>query len=323
MENENMRSRTIGVAAVLLVLTACASPDDGGPPTTDSDALTSRSARISPSASAAASRSPSEPAGRLTAHPVGETDAPRGYYEYVPPGYGDGEPHPLLVFLHGYGSNGDGTVAELGALLETGIPALIARNAWPEDRPFVVLAPQHDFPQEDAHYAACEEVPYGPSCWMEVQHNLGHPEDGSACTTPTEVHSFISHAIATYEVDPGRVYLVGLSCGAYAAYEYVAEFGATQVAAVVAMAGDARPAWDMAGCELGDVALWAFHGDADDVVDPAGSMVAMQGLADCPEPRQDAVLTVYPGVGHDAWTRTLDLTAGHDIYEGLLAISRP
>jgi len=34
-------------------------------------------------------------------------------------------------------------------------------------------------------------------------------------------------------------------------------------------------------------------------------------------------LTVYPGVGHDSWTRTYDLSAGHDIYTWLLSFSQP
>ena len=46
---------------------------------------------------------------RLTAHPAGSTAAPLGYYEYLPPGYGEGEPSPLLVFLHGFGESGDGS----------------------------------------------------------------------------------------------------------------------------------------------------------------------------------------------------------------------
>ena len=42
----------------------------------------------------------------------------------------------------------------------------------------------------------------GGSCAMTIQHQLGHPEDGSICTTPTEVHDFLSYAIANYNVDP-------------------------------------------------------------------------------------------------------------------------
>jgi dipeptidyl aminopeptidase/acylaminoacyl peptidase len=41
---------------------------------------------------------------RLIARPAGTTDAPLGYYEYLPPDYDDDGSSPLLVFLHGYGS---------------------------------------------------------------------------------------------------------------------------------------------------------------------------------------------------------------------------
>ena len=71
-------------------------------------------------------------------------------------------------------------------------------------------------------------------------------------------------------------------------------------------------------CKLGEVAIWAFHGDADDVVAPAGSIETITNLAECPQPRRDAELTVYPGVDHDSWTATYDLSAGHDIYDWLL-----
>ena len=58
------------------------------------------------------------------------------------------------------------------------------------------------------------------------------------------------------------------------------------------IAGDARPTFRTAGCSLLDeVALWSFHGDRDSVVDIA-------------------------------WTRTYDLSAGHDIYAWLLAQRR-
>ena len=182
-------------------------------------------------------------AQRLTPRPAGTTAAPLGYYEYLPPGYGDDEPSPLLVFLHGFGADGDGSAAELENVLLTGIPELIENNGWPSERPFVVLAPQHAYPQDFTPYAPCDGVVHGGSCSMTLQHEFDHPADGSVCTTPAQVHDFLSYAIANYDIDPERVYLTGLSCGAFGAWEYVAQYGGDQIAAMVPIAGEGRPAW--------------------------------------------------------------------------------
>ena len=53
------------------------------------------------------------------------------------------------------------------------------------------------------------------------------------CTTPDEVHDFIAYAVAHYNVDPKRVYVTGLSCGAFGTWEYLAKYGDEQVAAAV------------------------------------------------------------------------------------------
>ena len=107
------------------------------------------------------------------------------------------------------------------------------------------------------------------SCFLTTQHDLGNPAGGSPCFTPREVYDFIDYALDAYDVDPARVYLTGLSCGGYGTWEYLGEYGAAQVTAAVPIAGEGRPAWQTAGCDLADVPLWAFHGARDDIVDPA------------------------------------------------------
>src|SRR5689334_6105523 len=125
-----------------------------------------------------------------------------------------------------------------------------------------------------------------------LQHDLGNPTPGSVCFTPDEVHDFISYAIGAYDIDPHRVYLTGLSCGGYGTWEYLSQYGHSQVAAAVPIAGEGRPAWATAGCALGDTPLWAFHGLLDDVVNPAGSIEPIEGLNDTCAP-VDARLTTY------------------------------
>ena len=260
----------------------------------------------------------------LTPHPLGETDAPLAYYAYLPPSYGDGDASPLLVYLHGLTESGDGTEAQLKKLLADGgsIPYLINSDDWPADRPFVVLAPQHPSPVNDDLYAACFEGPMPGDCALPIQTENGHAEGSSICHRPAAVHEFIAYAVDTYDVDPDHVYLTGLSCGGYAAFEYAAEHGASQIAAMVPIAGEGRLAWDQTGCSLGDVPIWAIHGDADDEISPAGSIEPLTKLADCPS-AENHRLTIYPGVGHNSWTETYDLSAGNDVYTWLLGFTRP
>jgi hypothetical protein len=60
------------------------------------------------------------------------------------------------VFLHGFGGNGDGSPAELDRVVnDAGSPCQIWTNGWPDEHPFVVLAPHHDDPAVDGHYEPC------------------------------------------------------------------------------------------------------------------------------------------------------------------------
>ena len=229
---------------------------------------------------------------------------------------------PLLVFLHGFGESGDGSVDQLQNLGLNAIPKYAVYDGWPDDHPFVVLAPQHRVPDDLSQYgAACEGSDYFGSCAMMLQHELGNPADGSICFTPDEVRDFIAYAVAAYDVDPDRVYLTGLSCGAFGGWEYLAQYGDEQVAAAVLIAGEGRPAWETAGCALGDVPIWAFHGLLDTEVDPQGSIVPIEELQACGAP--DAELTLYPDADHDSWTRTYAVGSDVDIYSWMLGFTNP
>ncbi len=225
---------------------------------------------------------------RHTPRQLGSTGAGNGFYEYLPPNYSaSGAPHPLMVFWHGVGENGNGST-DLFRVLVNGPPRLIDDDQWPNNRPWVVLSPQHP---------------------------------GGGCPGVSEIQSFIAWAIAEYNVDTSRVHLTGLSCGAIGSWNYLGQHLDSQVAAAVLIAGDGRGAFNNAGCNLGAVAIWGFHGTGDTVVDPQGTIQAMNNLIACTN-RDDAILTTYPGVPHDSWTQTYDLSAGHDIYGWLLQQTR-
>jgi poly(3-hydroxybutyrate) depolymerase len=212
--------------------------------------------------------------------------ATHGYWEYLPPHYGNGAKFPLLVFLHGKGEWGNGSLESLQPMLYYGIPKLLTQDAWPEDRTFVVLSPQH----EDRE-----------------------------CMTEADIASFTAFALEHYDVNAKRVYLTGLSCGGIGIWNYLAVHADEVVAAVVPISGDGRPAFVAAGCDLGRVPVWAFHGGSDEIVDTLGSTETISKLQACTSPAAvEANITVYPGVGHDAWSQTYDLSSGNDMYAWLL-----
>lgn len=220
---------------------------------------------------------------RHTSRPLGETASLQGYYEYLPPEYDASSGHPLMVYLHGIGANGNGTT-QLDRVLINGPAELIDEDEWPYERPFVVLTPQHP---------------------------------GTGCTTVAEIESFLAYAIDAYDVDPERVYLTGISCGAIGAWDYLGNYLVDQITAAVLIAGDGRGAFAYAGCALGQVPIWAFHGEDDHVVDPLGTIEPIEDLLAC-EPTPDVQMTIYPDVRHESWHRVYDLSAGDDVYAWML-----
>ncbi len=226
---------------------------------------------------------------RQVARPRGMPFAGNGYYEYLPPGYGDGTRRPLLMFWHGVGENGDGSLAQLPFLLRHGPPKIIGNDQWSNDYPFIVLSIQHAPP---------------------------------LCPTAAEVRDFMTFAMGMYNVDPDKVFLTGLSCGGTGSFDYLGQFKGERVLAAALIASDSSRAFNAAGCSLlSEVALWVFHGTADA---PANDTAGMTNFMACPQPRKDARYELLQGAGHvQSWERVYDNPAKLDeILTWMLAQTR-
>lgn len=187
-----------------------------------------------------------------------------GGYEYqlfVPPGVpaasldADGARYPLLMFLHGSGERG----SDVARVKLHGPPKLADRDP---DFPFILISPL-----------------------------LPAEEDWDIA----KLDAILDHAMATLPVDPGRVYLTGLSRGGHATWRWAAKEPA-RFAAIAAVAGRGDPA---TACALKDLPVWALHGDRDDVVVPEGSFAMARAIRACGG--RKSRLTIYPDLGHNAW----------------------
>jgi predicted peptidase len=109
------------------------------------------------------------------------------------------------------------------------------------------------------------------------------------------IRKFIDHIVAAYSVDPGRIYMCGLSMGGYGTW-YTAMAYPDLFAAIAPCCGGGM-AWNAGVLTM---PVWAFHGADDTVVSPYQTREmanALQGQN--PHFR----CTFYDGVGHDSWNK--------------------
>lgn len=130
-----------------------------------------------------------------------------------------------------------------------------------------------------------------------------------------EIKALIDQVAAQYAADLSRISLTGLSMGGFGTWEMAMSYpGFFSCAAPVCGGGMPWRAYT-----LQNTPIWAFHGDADDVVDISLSRMMVDAVNRC---GGQAKFTVYPGVGHDSWNQAYGET---DVGLWLLEhrISRP
>jgi predicted peptidase len=206
-------------------------------------------------------------------HTFSSSAAKLHYLSYEPPGWTEA-PRPLVLFLHGAGQRGN----QAEQVAAHGIPREIERG---KNFPFVAISPQ---------------CPAGRS-WDEL--------------TPALIE-LLDEVIASYEIDERRVYLTGISMGAFGAWKLAAT-APDRFAALIAVCGGGDPA---SAQLLRELPTWAFHGEKDDVVPVSKTQAMVDALSAIRAPIK---LTIYPGVGHDSWTETYENT---ELYDWMLGQRR-
>lgn len=112
------------------------------------------------------------------------------------------------------------------------------------------------------------------------------------------VHEIIEKIMDDYRVDSARIYLTGLSRGGFGTWELAVSYP-DLFAAVAPIA-----ARDIPGVErLIHSNIWIFHGHQDDGVPWQGSQFMYNRLKNV---GANVKLTLYDGVGHNAWDPTYE-----------------
>lgn len=272
------------------------------------------------------------------------TQARREYLVYLPVRY-ETNPEkswPVIFFLHGNGERGNG-LDELDYVLKHG-PLM---EAWIQRRPlpFIIISPQLPlFGETDAiqereneskparlengvparNYGFPSSLPIARTNAAEFPSGMHekfgpYPDPGKLPAgwdrIDEELIDMVDTVLKDFRADPNRVYLTGLSMGAFGSFHMAAKFPDRWAAmATVVGTGRLEDAQKLAESRL---PIWMFGGGKDTVVKPHWLYQMARALEEAGHPALR--FTVHEDMDHDAWKRVYE---GEDVFNWFLRYTR-
>ncbi|MFT4025005.1 MAG: PA14 domain-containing protein [Flavihumibacter sp.] len=213
-----------------------------------------------------------------------------GYVEYLPKDYdaSGAEKYPVIIYLHGQGEVGDGSISGLEKLYNNDMLKRIKNGNFPTSftvngitKKFIILAPQ------------------SPTAYADVLYNM------------------MDFFLSKYPIDTTRIYLTGLSMGGAQVKTYVADLATARynnikkIAAVLTICAPGTPAQE--NCDKiakENLPFWGTHNLSDPSVSYYGTSGTVDRInkptAPISAPTPLARKTIFDASGHDAWTKTYD-----------------
>lgn len=202
------------------------------------------------------------------------------YRILLPIDYDCAKKYPLLVFLHGSGERGNDNEIQLKHGASLFLQSEIRKNFQA-----IVVFPQ------------CAE---GES-WSNMESDSTGRWDFPFTQLPNKQMSLLMGMLNELTqnncVDEDRIYLGGLSMGAFGILEWMAREPNKFAAAFPICGGGNKLLTPIYGSKI---PTWFFHGDDDAVVPPSYSRDL---VAKIKNENGNVKYTEYPGVGHDSWTK--------------------
>lgn len=200
------------------------------------------------------------------------------YRILLPMDYDCSKKYPLLIFLHGSGERGNDNEAQL----KHGSTLFLQEEIRKNFQAIVV------FPQ----------CPSGES-WSNMESDSTGKWDFPFTQIPNKQMNLLSGLLGDLKVnncvDEQKIYIGGLSMGAFGILEWLAREPEKFAAAFPICGGGNTLLTSIYGSKI---PTWFFHGDADNVVPVSYSRDLVNKIK---SEKGNVRYTEYPGVGHDSW----------------------
>jgi predicted peptidase len=204
------------------------------------------------------------------------------YRILYPENYNRKKSYPLVVFLHGAGERGNDNEHQL----DLGADLFLRDTMRHQFASFVI------FPQCPTD-STWNRFTTGQDTTLEYNRSL----DTSAPTTPERLVKELMDSLVKNKIaDQKRIYISGLSLGAFGTYDLLIHYP-NYFAAAFTICGQANV--KLFAKKAGHVPLWIFHGDADNVIFIGPDRDLYRELL--LKGSKNVKYTEYPGVMHNSW----------------------
>jgi predicted peptidase len=194
------------------------------------------------------------------------------YLVFVPKNYDKQKKYPLVLWLHGGGSRGDNLKLLLGYGDKHGLE-FFARSDNQSKYPSIVVAPQ-----------------------CPLNKLWGNPDSEKPTNEMRLVLEILDKVKTDFSVDSKRIYVAGMSLGGFGTWDIIAR-RPDVFAAAVPICGGGNPS---RASLMIKTAIWAFHGDQDELVNVNESRRMVSAVKDAGgQPKYSE----YKGVGHTSWVQ--------------------
>ena len=188
------------------------------------------------------------------------------YCLYLPDNYSPSKKYPVILFLHGAGEIGSDNELQLNNI----------KNMFTYNADYIAQS-----------ILIC---PQTPEWW-----SLDRDYYGDGQGTLTSAINLLKEIQGKYSCDSNRIYLTGLSMGAFATWDVLENYG-DMFAAAVPVCGGGN---EMMAERYVDIPIVMYHGTADPTVSFYGSQRTYDAIVAAGGTK--ALLIPLEGVGHDAW----------------------